>query len=214
MADNPNRDIPAKLAGFRHPTCRWPERVALISLGATHQDYVRECLGRDLPPTVYGRDETWTLNRGIHCFRHDMAFVLDHLDGERAFFPRYGERIWNHDKPIITSQAEDWPAHVSLYPIDEIRRFFGPAHDYYHNSVPMIIAYAVWIGVKELTLWGADYHHERQSAREEDRPNAEYWVAIARERGCQVLLPATTTLCNANQQARVYGYRDQPAKPW
>jgi hypothetical protein len=133
---------------------------------------------------------------------------MDYLDGERRKDPAYGARIWNHDRPIITSEAPGWPPHVHLYPQETVRRHFGAAHDYYHNSVPWIIAYAVWMGVRELTLWGCDYTHERSGAREDDRACAEYWVAIARERGCQILIPETSTLCNANRGPWWYGYRD------
>lgn len=193
---------------WKHPTGGLPKRVTVVSLGASHQDYVGECLGHDFPATVSDRDETWTINRGINVFRHDLAFVMDYLDGERRKWPAYGERLWHHDKPIITSQADGWPAHVHIYPQAEVRRHFGPVHDYYHNSIPWVLAYAVWIGVKEITLWGCDYTHPRSTGREDDRANAEYWVAVARERGCQVLIPETSSLCNAIRGPFWYGYRD------
>jgi hypothetical protein len=181
-------------------------------LGVTHQDFVAEWLGRDPADTVWGRDETWTLNRGALVFRHDLAFVMDYLDGERASWPRYGALLHRHDRPIITSVAPDWPAHVTAYPQEAVRRHFGPGHDYFHNSVPWIIAYALWIGVRELTLWGCDYTHDRSNGREDDRANAEYWVALARAAGMVVLIPQTSTLCNASRGAYHYGY-PEPLPP-
>jgi hypothetical protein len=212
MADIIDRPNPAKLSGWRHPTGRWPERVALVSLGVTHQDFVAEWLGRDPGDTVWGRDETWTLNRGALVFRHDLAFVMDYLDGERAAWPRYGALLHRHDRPIITSVAPDWPGHVTAYPQEAVRRHFGPGHDYFHNSVPWIVAYAIWCGVRELTLWGCDYTHERSNGREDDRANAEYWVALARAAGMAVLIPETSTLCNAARGAYHYGY-PEPLPP-
>jgi hypothetical protein len=205
-------DSPAKLSGWAHPTGRWPKRVALVSLGVTHQDYVGEWLNHDPADTVYDRDETWTLNRGALVFRHDLAFIMDYLDGERRKWPRYGAMLARHDKPIITSQADGWPDHVHLYPQDLVRRHFGAANDYYHNSVPWILAYAVWIGVREITLWGCDYTHERSTGREDDRANAEYWVALARAHGVAVAIPETSTLCNASRGPHWYGYRDPPGR--
>jgi len=197
------------MSNWQHPTGVVPERVALVSLGVTHQDYVSEWLNHDPSDTVFGRDETWTLNRGGLVFKHDLLFVMDYLEGERTKWPRYGQMLWNHDKPIITSQAENWPDHVHLFPEYALRSHFGAKHDYYHNSIPWIIAYAVWIGVKELTLWGCDYTHERSGGHEDNRANAEYWVAIARERGLKILYPETSTLCNAGKNRYWYGYRDR-----
>ncbi|MCO5759967.1 MAG: hypothetical protein NHG36_00445 [Chromatiaceae bacterium] len=192
---------------WSHPTGRVPQRVAVVSLGVTHQDYVAQWLNRDVPDTVWGRDEVWTINRGALVFKHDLAFVMDHLAGELELYPRYIGTLLTNSAPIITSVTlPHQPANVYEYPQELVRKFFGPGHDYYHNSIPWLIAYAVAIGVKELTLWGCDYTHDLSSGREDDRANAEYWVAVARERGCQVLIPETSTLCNANQGKRWYGY--------
>lgn len=196
---------------WQHPTGRIPARVALVGNGVTHQDYIAECLGHNTPDTVHGRDEVWAINRGGLALRHDVLWVMDHVGGEEAKFPRYGENLRRHDRPIITSDdLEGWPAHVHSYPLEAVRAHFGPAHDYYHNSVAYILAYACWLGVREVTLWGCDYHYDGNPAREPDRANAEYWVAVCRERGMAVAVPHTTTLLNANKQPWFYGYRRQP----
>lgn len=205
------RTAAARNTGWQHPSGRWPDRVALLSLGASVHSYISECMEADLSPAVIGRDEVWTVNRGIMCFRHDLAFVMDHLGGEERAYPHYGAALRRHDRPIITSDnCDGWPDHVFRYPLDAIRRHFGQRHDYYFNSIPFVLAYASWIGVRELTIWGADYNHELCKRREDDRPNAEYWIAICRERGMTIAIPNTSTLCNSNQGLRFYGYRDQP----
>ena len=69
---------------------------------------------------------------------------------------------------------------------------------------------AMSIGVKRIALFGADYSHEASKRREDDRPNAEYWIGFCQARGVQFILPPTTTLLNANRRGWFYGYRDQP----
>ena len=73
-----------------------------------------------------------------------------------------------------------------------------------------MLAYALFIGVRQILLWGADYSHEKSKRREEDRANAEYWIGICRVLGMRILIPDTSTLCNADKGTYFYGYRDKP----
>lgn len=200
----------ARDAGWTHPTGSWPRRVTLLCLGPSVHDYITEIFMPNLPDSVYGRDEVWTLNRGALVFRHDVAFVMDYLSGEEKRYPRYAEYLRDlHPEPIITSDSfEGWPEHVHAYPLHEILKYFSPHHTRFRNSIPYILAYASWIGVLEISVWGADYTHPLSMRRENDRPNAEYWVGVVRERGMTVLIPNKSTLCDSNCENTFYGYRD------
>jgi hypothetical protein len=86
-------------------------------------------------------------------------------------------------------------------------RVFGNDLLYFRNSVPMILAYALFIGVHTVYLWGADYSHPGSGARlEADQPNAEYWVGFCKAHGMQIVLPGGTTLLSTDKGTDLYGY--------
>lgn len=77
---------------------------------------------------------------------------------------------------------------------------------YFKNSVPMILAYAWFIGVEQICLFGADYTHPSGQAREADQPNAEYWLGWCEALGINLLLPGDTTLKSTREGRSLYGY--------
>jgi hypothetical protein len=112
--------------------------------------------------------------------------------------------------PVITSDDVTDFLHAHRYPLREVLDAVGTENAYFHNSLPYILAYALFIGVEELHLWGADYSHERLKDRESDRANAEYWIGYCRAKGMRIIVPATTTLLNSTRHGWYYGYRHQP----
>lgn len=107
-----------------------------------------------------------------------------------------GEHFWS-----MTKMAK--PAGLSDE--DAIRQK-GNSLLYFRNSVPMILAYAWFIGVEQICLFGADYTHPSGQAREADQPNAEYWVGWCEAMGINLLLPADTTLKSTREGKELYGY--------
>jgi hypothetical protein len=81
---------------------------------------------------------------------------------------------------------------------------------YFHNSLPYMLAYAGFIGVTELHLFGADYTYGNQSLREDGRANAEYWIGMLRASGVRVRLSSDTTLLSQHRQPWFYGFARQP----
>ena len=78
---------------------------------------------------------------------------------------------------------------------------------YLKNSVPMILAYAGYIGVRSINLWGADYDFPGHAIHEADKPNCEYWVGLTMlGLGITYQLPQNTTLLSTNQGREIYGY--------
>jgi len=120
-----------------------------------------------------------------------------------------------HNAPLITSEAGRFKdrANVHEYPLREIVSAApDTVHMYLHNSLPMILAYADFIGIKELIIYGADYSHESHKSREADRPCAEYWCGYCAARGMKVIIPAESSLLNQDQAPRVYGYPRYPVE--
>jgi len=209
------------VANWTHPTGESPNVVDLVCLGETSRsDYVVYQLekGRTLPSA----DEVWTLNRGIRIYASDCAFVLDEIEAEMAADPEYGNAIEDYlcsGRPIITTRSPgddalhpQFQMKVFTYPAQAVLQYFAldpmKSDPYWHNSVPMIIAYAAAIGVARLRVWGADYTMPDGRVLESDRANCEFWIGRALQRGMSVELPPNTTLCNRRAlggKLKVYG---------
>lgn len=218
-----------------HPTKQTPRTVNIIALGPTNADFHTAHFSYD--PVVPRADETWTVNKGFRTTKSDLVFILDDLERERRISPRYHDDICGHSGPIITSICDPlvrkaYPG-VSLweYPIHQVVDFWGltflqrqrginqsfspldirhagrQVGSYLHNSIPMILAYAGMIGVRNIFLWGADYDFPGSAIHEADKPNTEYWVGQ-----CQLGLGITfrmsnrTTLLSTHKGREIYGY--------
>lgn len=221
---------------FQHPTKRpVPRTVNIIALGPTNADYHTAHFNYD--PVVPAADETWTVNKGFRTTRHQLVFILDDLERERRISERYWNDICAHDKPIITTICDPmvrraYPG-VDLweYPIHEVIDFYGrlflrvnqgadkqfsdedirnagrQVGSYLHNSIPMILAYAGFIGVRSIFLWGADYDFPGAAIHEADKPNTEYWVGMLQlGLGVSFRMSARTTLLSTHKGREIYGY--------
>ena len=195
------------LAPWQHPTGGSPESVTIVSLGPTNHDWIGMMTSHE--PEIR-TDETWTLNTGLRWCPADLVFVMDDLRWYSERYPAYGRDLRAAKVPIITSQTyPDFPRAVA-YPIVQIAESVGSENAYWHNSVPYMLAYALWIGVKRVYLFGADYTFPGSVARESGRANCEYWVGFLRARGVSVIVPSTTTLLDTRDGPQFYGYLYQP----
>lgn len=201
---------------WKHPTGNSPKSAALVCLGPSSQTYIGCNLRPDLSEEVLGCDEVWTVNRGANVFRHDLLWIMDHIQGEADKNPRYGASLWKHDKPIITSDNMDgWPSHVHSYPFNEVwnwlRTVVNPMHgDWYHNSLAYIIVYAAFIGLKELRVFGADYSNHNNGVVENGHPCVAYWVGRMESAGLLVRTTDDSAFLNSNQRSWIYGYNHDP----
>lgn len=183
-----------------------PKSVALVALGASHSDFLRECLGDKGHPFPF--DEVWVVNRGIACFKHDKAFIMDDLrwieDRDRV----YSQMIQQATSPVITSTVyPEYPMAVK-YPIQEVIRCIGD--DYLINTVAYAVAYAIYTGVKELSLYGCDFHYPNRAEAEEGGQNVTYLLGISRMFGMNFRLPPSTTLMAAHTAKMTNGRMARP----
>lgn len=201
---------------WTHPTGNQPASAILVCLGPSRNTYVSGLLEHDLADACTGMDEVWTLNRGGNAFKHDLLWVMDHIQGEADKHPRYGASLWKHDKPIITSDNLDgWPPHVRRYPFEAIWNWLAfdvnPMHgDWFHNSLAYILVYAAWIGIKELRVFGADYANHHSGVVEDGHPCVAYWVGRLESVGLTVKVPEESQFLGCNQRRWIYGYRHDP----
>lgn len=219
-------------SGSDHVTGRIPTIVDIVACGPTFSDWVASNFGYD---SVIGRaDEVWTLNKGLRTYKADLVFVMDDLVGEGRLSEEYRRDINALTVPVITSiidadvQAMYPNVRLYRYPIAHVLWAIGFAIErargareitmeqavvngrtagrYIQNSIPYMLAYAWWIGVKRVRLFGADYTFPGSPAREDDRANAEYWVGLVRGLGMEVSVPDTTTLLDTRARKGLYGY--------
>ena len=194
-----------------------PKTVALLGLGVSRsafEDHV--CCGPNGPEDF---DEIWTVNYGHWIWRHDKAWVMDDLRGQAQRLPHYGRSLARHDVPIITSTVyPEFPMSVAC-PTKDIIEHLGD--DWLNSTVAYALGYAMMTGVKDLYLYGCDFHYPNQTRAEEGGQNAAYLLGMARHFGMSYHLPPETTLLGAYHAKPVgekmcrplYGYAKQPFIP-
>ena len=215
----------------RHVTGNKPISIAIIGLGPTMLDWNRANFTYE---RQHGKpDEVWTLNKGLRTIRADVGFVMDDMVGEARISASYAQDLADVSIPIITSTLDrdvrDLFPNLNLhaYPLAEVQWAVGrrvlegvraevtaeemyrvgrDVGSYLHNSIPYMLAYAFYIGVKQVALFGCDYTFKGQEAREDDRANTEYWIGMLRGFGMGIQAPHTTTLLNICQRRSLYGY--------
>lgn len=201
------------LIDWHHPTGKIPRDVILLGLGETKRQYA-DVLSVHHDPFFSPGAEVWTLNAGFRIWPHDLLWVMDDLEGESHKWPVYGAQLRKHKEPIITSTAYDyWPTAVA-YPFEAICEALRleDRDRYFFNSIPYILAYALAIGVRRISMLGIDYTHPASPGRGEDnRANAEWWCGFLRARGVSLTIANDSTLMNMRSVNQpLYGYKHDP----
>jgi hypothetical protein len=174
-----------------------PEKIAIVALGPSAQSFVRRQMSDVGVNSDY--DEVWTLNRGIKGFHHDKLFVMDDLKWiENHRNKNYADFLKNHDKPIITSTPYfDYPTSIP-FPLKECIDF----HDddiFAVNTVSYMVAYALYIGVKDMHIFGADFVYKNGTVVEEGAMAVSYMLGRCKMHDCIHTLTNDTTLIYANK---------------
>ncbi len=188
----------------------------MLLLGESKADYANMLAVHHDRPAVMNTEglEIWTCNAGFRIWRHDLLFVMDDLEREAHRWPQYGADLAAHPGPIITSAGyAGWPNAIA-YPFDAVcAKLHLQGYDrYFFNTVPYMLAYALFLGVKHVSIWGADYWHPAiGNAREGDIENAHWWLGFLRAKGVGVTIPNNSTLMGMRNAGRpLYGYRLDP----
>jgi hypothetical protein len=173
-----------------------PDRVAIVALGFSSQSFVQEqiALGSTGKKAF---DEVWTVNRGINTFRHDKLFVMDDFKWLEQRDPGYAAFLKNHDKPVFTSTVYgDYPSAVE-YPLPQVVESIGD-DCFCVNTVAYMLAYAIHIGVKEVSIYGADFFYPNGNQSERGGQAVAYLLGVCQERKIFYRIPQTSTLLYSN----------------
>ena len=138
-------------------------------------------------------DEVWTVNRGFRGFVHDKLFVMDDFKWLEAQAPGYAEWLKKHDKPIITStQYLDYPGSIE-YPLDDVCRFFQE-DCWCVNTIAYMVAYAIFTGVKDIWLYGADFIYPSGNTAEAGGMGVAWLLGWHKKNGGRYHIPAGSTM--------------------
>lgn len=189
-----------------------PKHVAILGLGPSLNQYL------EATKRLGGRsrycDATWCINALGDVFACDLTFHMDDIRIQEIRAKALPESniativkwLKTHNGPVLTSRVHpDYPCLVE-FPLEDILNVFEVA--YFNSTAAYAIAYAVYIGVEQLSVFGNDFTYPNASHAEAGRGCVEYWLGIARARGIKITLPKTTSLMDAcmTQEARLYGY--------
>jgi len=189
-----------------------PEHVAIVGLGpslATYVDIAKRCGGRRKLA-----DETWAINALGDVLACDRIFHMDDVriqEARAAAKPQSNiaammEWIKGHPGPIYTSRLHpDYPGLVE-FPFEDVINKTG--HAYFNNTAAYAVAFAVYLGVKKISLYGCDFTYPNAHDAEKGRACVEFWLGVASARGIQLSIPVTTSLMDGCVEAdrRFYGY--------
>lgn len=197
--------LSAQALGWKHLTGSWPNTVAICGLGPSLAQWIQE--GFSNSPLPYNIDEVWTVNMGARRLKHDLAFCMHDMRNSETRNPAEAAFYKTYDRPFLTCYHHDEYPNSVEYPIEAILRKFG--FYYFPNGICYIIAYAIWIGVKHLFLYGLDYDHPNAGVAVEPGKDAcTAWVVLAMGSGIQVTIAPDSSLLQQrdNPLIKYYGY--------
>jgi hypothetical protein len=117
------------------------------------------------------------------------------------------EWLKSHPGPVYTSRAHpDYPGLVD-YPLADVMNACGGLA-YFNGTCAYAVAFALFLGVKKLTLFGCDFSYANSHQAEQGRGCVEFYLGMFRARGGLIGLPNTTSLLDAvaTNGQRLYGY--------
>lgn len=191
-----------------------PKRVAIVALGPSSLKYVQRASSWGSRDRFH---EVWTVNSYADVITSDRLFHMDDFLVQEARAAAGNFRIGNmleaikrYKGPVITCRPlERYPTSVE-FPLGKVIAEFGSC--YFNHTVPYMLAYAGWLGVEELTLFGCDYSWPDRTMAEKGRACTEYWMGQLNARGITTKVEQDSTLLDAfeykNNIYPIYGYND------
>ena len=189
-----------------------PERVALVALGPSSLGYM--LMAEQLGDKRRLYDQVWVVNSYASVLKADLIFHMDDMriqeirakadpDGKVAGMLKSFKTL---DTPIMTSRYyPDYPSLVE-YPLEDVLN--SVPYGYFTTTPPYALAYAMHIGVKELSLFGMDYDWPGAKPVEAGKACFEFWMGILLASGMHVQMAQGTTILGAQMPSkdRYYGY--------
>lgn len=189
-----------------------PAHVTILGLGPSLEQYV------DITKRLGGKhaycDEVWGINALGGVLLCDRIFHMDDVRIQElraaaqpdSNIARMLEWMRLHPGPIITSREHpDYPGLVA-FPLQDVLNNLGQA--YFNSTAAYAVAYAIFIGVSHISIFGCDYTYPNSHDAEKGRGCLEFWLGIATARGIKLTVSKTSSLLDGIYplQDRFYGY--------
>lgn len=188
-----------------------PNTVAILGLGPSLSQYLE--LTKRLGGKRALADETWGINGIGDVIQCDRVF---HMDDVRIQEIRAAARpqsniahmlgwMKSHPGPIYTSRTHpDYPGLVE-FPLEEVVN--DTKFAYFNSTAAYAVAYAVFLRVKKVIVFGCDFTYPNAHDAEKGRACVEFWLGMAAARGIEISIPQVSSLMDAlhTQQDRLYG---------
>jgi hypothetical protein len=187
--------------------------VAILGLGPSLEVYV------DHVKRLGGRkafcDEVWGINAVGDVIQCDRVFHMDDLrvqEARAAAAPesniaRMLDWLRAHPGPVYTSVPH--PAYPGLvaFPLEDVMNSCGGVA-YFNSTAAYAVAFAIHLGVEEISLFGFDFTYPNAHQAEKGRACVEFYLGMAKAKGIEIALPNASTLMDAcaPEAERVYGY--------
>ena len=181
--------------------------VAIVGLGNSGFEYIRSRVRSEKV------DEVWAINSMSSVIYHDKCFMMDpasrFLDTPNAGNQTdiMAERLQvKLNVPIFSCVLDKRCPDVVEYPLQKVLKKVGFA--YLNNTVAYALAYAIYLEVKELHLYGIDFTHKNVSFAEAGRGCCEFWLAVASTKGIKINIAHSSSLLDTNvpDDQKFYGY--------
>lgn len=189
-----------------------PNHVAILGMGPSLSQYLLRA--RTLGARGKAADEVWAINALGDILQCDRIFHMDDVRIQEIRAAAAPESniaamvgwLKKHPGPIITSRAHpDYPGLIE-FPLEEVANTFGYA--YFNNTAAYAVAYALYLGVKKISIYGCDYTYPNAHDAEKGRGCLEFWLGQAAARGVAIAVASQSSLLDAMvaPEERYYGY--------
>lgn len=187
------------------------DSVAIVAMGASSRTYM------SLASHAGGRQrvaqQTWAINSMGNVIKHDLLFHMDDckIQEARAKADPEGniaglvDWLKDHPKFMTSREYKDYPGAIA-FPLEDVINKIGVS--YFNSTVAYAVAYAIYIGVKKISMYGVDFSYENGHKAEKGRACVEYLLGFASSLGIHIEVASDSTLLDANveEDARFYGY--------
>lgn len=181
--------------------------VALLGLGHSQLDYHLSITHSE------EYDEVWAINAMCAVVKPDRVFMMDPASRFFDSDDAGGQtEVMRKTLPILTCpvyscELDDRVPAIELYPLDLVVDKLGCG--YFNNTVSYAIAFALWQGVKRLSVFGVDFTYTTNVHYAElGRACCEFWLARCMAAGMEVAVAPRSPLLDTNvsEKSKLYGY--------
>lgn len=183
-----------------------PDSVAIVAMGKSRIDYGSHACAVGGWRGV--ADEVWAVNKMGGVIFNDICFRMDDLKHNTdRLYPEMVRWLKEHPLVMTSTAYPEYPGSVE-YPLEEVVNFVG--FPYLNTTPAYALAYALYIGVKEIMLYGCDYTYPDQPMAERGRGCMEMLMGMAFVKGVTLKHGPNTSLLDYCYPLndRLYGYND------